>query len=394
MRAVVAAFGDPGHAFPAIALGRELAARGHDVVLETWKKWSEDVEREGMRFVAAPEYTVFPRPGEVALQPYQAAVRATGEARRILQEVEPDIVVADILTIAAGMAAELEGVPWATLVPHCLPTREPHWPPFATGARIPRTPIGGLVWRTLDPLVRAGERRGRDELNGARERVGLPPLELLHGGISRRLSLIATFPQLEYPRREAMPWARITGPLMWERPFGDAEPPPGDDPLVLIAPSTSQDPGAAMLRAALEGLAGEPVRVLATTNLRASETPIDVPANARLVDWMSHAREMPRAAAVVCHAGHGTLARSLASGTPVVACPAAGDMAENAARVAWVGAGVSLPRRLVTARGIRLAVRRVLGEGGYTEKAQELKAWNEANDGPSAAADAVEAFLG
>jgi UDP:flavonoid glycosyltransferase YjiC (YdhE family) len=364
------------------------------VVLETWKKWREDVEREGMRFAAAPEYRVFPRPGEVALQPYQAAVRATGEARRILQEARPDVVVADILTIAAAMAAELEGVPWATLVPHCLPTREPFWPPFATGARIPRTPVGGLVWRMLDPLVRAGERRGRLELNGARERVGLPPLDLLHGGISRQLSLVATFPQLEYPRREALPWARVTGPLMWERPFGDAEPPPGDDPLVVIAPSTSQDPDASMLRAALEGLANEPVRVLATTNQRELERAVEVPANARVVDWMSHAREMPRAAVVVCHAGHGTLARSLASGTPVVACPAAGDMAENAARVAWVGAGVSLPRRLVTVRGIRLAVRRVLADPGYAGRAKELAAWNEANDGPSAAADAVEEFAG
>ena len=389
---VVAAFGDPGHAFPAIALGRELAARGHEVVLETWKKWREDVEREGMRFVAAPEYQVFPRPGETALQPYQAAVRATGEARRILHEAQPDVVVADILTVAAAMAAELEGVPWATLVPHCLPTREPFWPPFATGARIPRTPIGGLAWRVLDPLVRAGERRGRFELNGARERVGLPPLEHLHGGISRQLSLVATFPQLEYPRREELPWARVTGPLMWERPFGDAEPPPGDDPLVLITPSTSQDPDAAMLRAALGGLADEPVRVLATTNQRELDGPLDVPANARIVDWMSHAQEMPRAAVVVCHAGHGTLARSLASGTPVVACPAAGDMAENAARVAWAGAGVSLPRRLVNARGIRLAVRRVLADGSYTMRARELAEWNEENDGPSTAADAVEAF--
>lgn len=345
-----------------------------------------------MRFVAAPEYQVFPRHGETALQPYQAAVRATGEARRILQEVKPDVVVADILTVAASMAAELEGVPWATLVPHCLPTREPHWPPFATGARIPRTPIGGLAWRALDPLVRAGERRGRDELNGARERVGLPPLAHLHGGISRQLSLVATFPQLEYPRREAAPWMKVTGPLMWEQPFGDAEPPAGDDPLVLIAPSTSQDPDAAMLRAALEGLADEPVRVLATTNRRELARAIEVPANACLVEWMSHAREMPRAAVVICHAGHGTLARSLASGTPVVACPAAGDMAENAARVAWVGAGVSLPRRLVTARGIRLAVRKVLGEERYTARARELAAWNDENDGPSTGADAVEAF--
>lgn len=170
------------------------------------------------------------------------------------------------------------------------------------------------------------------------------------------------------------------------------EPPPGDAPLVLVAPSTSQDPQQRMLRAALDGLADEPVRVLATYNRRLPDEPIEVPANARLVEWVSYAKSMPMCDAVVCHAGHGTVARSLACGVPVVACPAAGDMNENAARVAWAGVGVPLPRRLVTARGVRWAVKRVLGEPRYREGAERLKRWNERHDGAAVAADAVERF--
>src|SRR4029079_4213917 len=128
---------------------------------------------------------------------------------------------------------------------------------------------------------------------------------------------------------------------------------------VLVAPSTSQDPDQRMLLAALDGLAGEPVRVLATTNRRLPPGGVpDLPSNARLVDWVSYSRTMPLCDAVVCHAGHGTVVRSLACGTPLVACPAAGDMAENAARVAWAGVGVSLPRRVPTPRRIRPAGRR------------------------------------
>jgi len=349
-----------------------------------------------MRFAAAPVYQVFPsgdRPGgDRALKPYQAAVRAARETRPLVAEFEPDAVVVDILTVAATLAADLEGRPWATLVPHPLPVMESGFPPFSIGARVPRTRVGRAFWRRFDPLVRSGEEQGRDELNGARARVGLPSIEHLHGGISRELALVATFPQLEYPRRSPPPWVHVTGPLLWERPYGDTEAPPGDDPLVLVAPSTSQDPDHRMLSAALEGLAREPVRVLATTNRRPPPRPIAVPANARLVDWVSYAREMPRCAAVICHAGHGTLARALVSGVPVVACPAAGDMAENAARVAWAGAGVSLPRRLVTPRGVRLAVRRLLADGRYGRRAEEIGAWAARNDGPSSAADAVEAF--
>jgi UDP:flavonoid glycosyltransferase YjiC (YdhE family) len=145
-----------------------------------------------------------------------------------------------------------------------------------------------------------------------------------------------------------------------------------------------------MLRAALEGLADEPVRVLATTNRRPPSVPVQVPDNARLVDWLSYARTMPLCDVVLTHAGHGTVMRSLASGVPMVACPAAGDMGENAARVAWAGVGVSLPRRLITPRGIRFAVRRVLSEPSYARRARHLRAWAELHDGSERAADAVE----
>ena len=134
---------------------------------------------------------------------------------------------------------------------------------------------------------------------------------------------------------------------------------------MLVAPSTSQDPEHRMLRAALEGLArraGAGARPPPTAGSRPRRSRCRP--NARVVDWLSYARTMPRCAAVVCHAGHGTVARALASGVPVVGCPAAGDMAENAARVAWAGCGVSLPRRLVTPRGVRLAVRKLLARAG------------------------------
>jgi UDP:flavonoid glycosyltransferase YjiC (YdhE family) len=359
------------------------------VTLETWSRWREDVEREGMRFAAAPEYQVFPTT-ERALKPYEAAVRASAVTRSLIRSVDPDVVVADILTVAAALAAELEERPWATLVPHVLPMGEDGFPVYAVGAVYPRTAFGARLWRSARPLLMRGEQQGRAELNETRRRVGLPPLDYVHGGISRRLALVATLPQLEYPRRSPPPWLRVTGPLLWERPFGEVELPPGDEPLVLVAPSTSQDPTHRLLRAALAALADEPVRVLATTNRRPPDAPIPIPANARLVDWLSYAKTMPRCAAVICHAGHGTVARALASGVPVVACPHAGDMAENAARIRWAGLGVSLPRRFHTPRGVKLAVRRLLANPRYTARAREVGAWCASHDGAATAADLIE----
>ena len=341
-----------------------------------------------MSFSPAPEYEVWPRG---SLTPYAAAVRAAQDTMPLIRDFDPHAVVADILTVAGGLAAQMAERPWATLIPHVLPTSEPGLPPYSVGARLPRTRFGSAAWSLAQPILSGGQERGRRELNGTRRRVGLSELDYVHGGISRDLAIVATYPQLEYPRYDRDPGVRVTGPLLWEQPYdGVADPPPGDEPLILVAPSTSQDPDHRMLRAALEGLADEPVRVLATVNRRQPTTPLPTPANARIVDWISYARSMPGCAAVICHAGHGTVVRSLACGVPVIGCPEAGDMAENAARLSWSGTGVSLPRRLVTPRGVRLAVRKLLADPGYAERARELKAWSERHDGGRVAAEAVE----
>jgi UDP:flavonoid glycosyltransferase YjiC (YdhE family) len=392
LKALLGAFGDAGHAFPIIALGRGLRARGHDVVVETWTRWQEDVEREGMRFAPAPEYHVFPTV-ERPLKPYEAVRRATGVTRALVADERPDVVVSDILTLAPALAAELEGVPSATLIPHVDPRGAPGFPPYSLGARLPRTSAGRRLWRSFDPVIGRGLELGRTELNETRSRLGLAPLSHVHGGVSRGLALVATFPQLEYPRPPE-PGTHVVGPLQWEPPFGAVELPDGDPawPLVLIAPSTAQDREGRMLRAALEGLSSLPVRVLASTNRRGDVAGFDVPANARLVDWVSYARTMPRCDLVVCHAGHGTLMRAMSAGVPVVACPAAGDMNENAARVDWAGVGVRLPRRLVSARGLRLAVQRALADPSLAARARELATWAAERDPADRAAALVEEY--
>jgi UDP:flavonoid glycosyltransferase YjiC (YdhE family) len=392
-RLLLGAFGDPGHAFPMIALGRALAARGHDVTLQTWRRWEEHVLAEGMAFAAAPEDPVFPTPG-TPLNPYDAALPLTRRTLPLVERLAPDAVVADVLTLAPALAGELCDVPVATLIPHVHPALPPGCPPYSIGARRPRTALGRALWRAPGGVMERGLRTGRDDLNRLRRALGLAPVARLWGGLSEELCLVATFPQLEYPRT----WpagTHVVGPLLWEPPFQeDAEPPPGDEPLVLVAPSTTQDPSHRLLRSAIEGLADVPVRVLATTNRRPLDAPLELPANARLVDWLSYARTMARCDVVVCHAGHGTLARALASGCVAVAVPAAGDMAENAARVDWAGVGVRVPRRLCTPRAIRLAVGRALVRPGLRRRARGLAAWASAHDGAATAAVAVERFVG
>ena len=392
-RLFLGAFGDPGHAFPMIALGAELARRGHAVALQTWAKWREHVEREGMTFVAAQEYQVFPT-RERPLKPYEAAVRAARESVPQIEQWRAEAVVADIITLAPALAGEMAGLPVATLVPHVDPRPGDGFPIYSIGARLPRTDVGRRLWnRGRALMVRGGLEQGREQLNETRRRLGLPAREYVHNGISRELALLATLPHLEYPRAEPYPNAHVSGPLLWEIPGEPGiEPPDGDaaHPVVLVAPSTSQDPDHRMLRAALEGLAAEPVRVIATWNRRTPDPPLDVPDNAVVVDWLSYAKTMPHCDAVLCHAGHGTVVRALASGCAVVCCPAAGDMNENASRVDWARLGTRLPRRFVTPRGVRLAVRKALDSPAIRGRVAEAARWCAAHDGAASAADLVE----
>jgi MGT family glycosyltransferase len=388
LKFLVAAFGDPGHVFPAISLGRALRGRGHEVTIETWEERRGAVEGAGIGFAAAEEYRMFPPPDPDSADGTHAA-EAARALLPLLEELQPDAVVSDILTLAPSLAAERAGVPLATLIPHIYPVVEPGLPFFAVGLQPPRTPVGRAVWQAGQRALDIGLEHGRRDLNKQRARLDLPPIQRFHGGISPDLALVGTFPQLEYPRQ----WpanVEITGPLIFEAPHPEIELPPGEEPLVLVAPSTAHDSNNHLVRTALAALAREPVRVVATTNRVVPQSPIEVPANAVLVDWLSYSQLMPQASLVISHGGHGTVARALCAGTPVLISPIIGDMSETAMRVAWAGCGLSLPWRLCRPTPLRWAARQMLAEPSFASRAEELAAWATANDGADRGAELVE----
>ena len=339
-------------------------------MVETWEERRDAVEGAGLGFTAAEEYRMFPPPDPDSADGDHAA-EAARALLPLLEDFRPHVAVSDILTLAPSLAAEKAGVPLATLIPHIYPVVEPGMPFFAIGLQPPRTPLGRGIWRTGQRALNIGLEHGRRDLNQQRARLDLPPVHRFHGGISPDLALVATFPQLEYPRR----WpsgVEITGPMTFEVPHPDIELPPGDAPLILVAPSTAHDSNNHLVRTALKALADEPVRVVATTNRVVPQRPIDVPTNATLVDWLSYSQLMPAASLVISHGGHGTVARALGAGTPVLICPFTGDMSETAMRVDWAKVGLSLPWRLCEPRPLRWAARRLLGDTSFAERAGRI----------------------
>ncbi|MCU0259998.1 MAG: glycosyltransferase [Ilumatobacteraceae bacterium] len=76
--------------------------------------------------------------------------------------------------------------------------------------------------------------------------------------------------------------------------------------------------------------------------------------------------------AVVCHAGSGTLAASLACGVPVVLLPLGADQPDNADRCAELGVGVELDPLTATPDDIAAATREVVGAASYRSAARAV----------------------
>lgn len=399
LRVLVAATDFAGHAFPEIALAGELHERGHEVHVETSERWRDAVEGLGPRLLAVEDLPAVEHHGTFGEPLAEVAAERAG----LMRELRPDVVVCDIATAAPPLAAEAAGVRWASLVPTVYPPRAPGYPPYGSGLHPPRTALGRAGWRAAAPAIDAvrpamrWRRRVPVQHAEARVRLGVAAenrtagATTAYGPLSAGLTLVATYPQLEYPRRWPA-YAHVTGPMIFELAHPDVELPAGPEPLVLVASSTVQDPEHTLLHDTLEALAGEPVRVLATINSPGVSWAGPVPGNATVVDWISYAQVMPHAALVICSGGHGTLTRALAAGAPVLVAPRGGDTPETGARVAWAGAGLMLPRRLLAPGALRRAVARMLADPGFEASARRIAAWGRAHDGAAAAAKLVESY--
>ena len=76
--------------------------------METWERWRDAVEGEGLAFTAAEEYTTFP-PSRGDSGTWRSAADAAIALLPLMEDFRPDVVVSDILTLAPTLAAERVG---------------------------------------------------------------------------------------------------------------------------------------------------------------------------------------------------------------------------------------------------------------------------------------------
>ncbi|GBE66999.1 glycosyl transferase [Mycobacterium sp. MFM001] len=370
MRVAVVAGPDPGHSFPAIALCQRFIAAGDTPVLLTGIEWLDAARAAGVHAVelAGLDPTAADDDRDAGAKIHQRAARMAVLNLGPLRDLAPDLVVSDVITACGGMAAELVGIPWVELNPHPLYLPSKGLPPLGSGL----APGTGIRGRLRDSVMRAltarSWRAGLKQRAAVRVEIGLPARD---PGPLRRL--IATLPALEVPRPDWPAEAVVVGPLHFE-PTDQVLPiPPGNGPVVVVAPSTALTGSRGMAQTALDCLvpgAGLPAGARVVVS-RLNGPDLAVP------DWavVGLGRQdelLAHADLVVCGGGHGMVAKTLLAGVPLVVVPGGGDQWEMANRVARQGSGKLI--RPLTAEALVAAVGEVLATPSYREAARRAAA--------------------
>ena len=375
-----------GNLHPSLGLARMLSERGHNVRMLVWGSNEDRVEAAGcvfrplgtdLRFDAEAGPT-WEEQGVMSMELFYGSPIA----REVLSELDresADVLVADAFLVNALAVGEVVGCPTALLM--------------------------HVRFGYLDEWVtdRASYASGLQRANETRVTLGLAPIAELPGSsdpdprlLARGRPIVLLPREFEDPGCEPPSDAIYVGPIFEERLERiEWDPPwsPSDGrPLVLVAFSSTYMRQEDALSRVLHALDPLPVRILLTLG---SELEADhVPAGRWEVRrHVPHVAVMPSCDLVVTHAGMGTVNAAMACGVPMLCAPMGRDQDGNAARVANLKLGRSLPAH-ATAQAIRAEVEALLASEDLRARTRRMaKVVATYGEGAGAVA-ALEGLLG
>jgi UDP:flavonoid glycosyltransferase YjiC (YdhE family) len=407
-----------GHINPLVPIVRALCARGHEVCWYSGAKYRAKVEATGARFVGRTHARDYDDaeidrefPGRADLRgiaqlkfdmKHVFIDNAPGQLRdiqRIAQGFAPDVLFGEAGTFGGLFYSELSGVPFAVLGVIPMARSSIDTAPFGLGLMPDASAFGhvrnrALNWAVEHVLFRDVQRHW----NETRTQLGLRPTGWwLNAGDRATVYMQPTIPSLEHPRSDLPGNVRFIGMIPAEVPRDWIAPPfwhelDGTRPVVHVTQGTIANAKPVLIAPALEGLANEDVLVVVATGGRtpASLGLSNVPRNARIGTFLSYPELLPRTSVMVTNGGYGGVQMALAHGVPVVVAGASEDKPEVATRVAGSGAGINLRTATPKPEQVRKAVREVLHEPRYRERARALAAEYARYDAVPLAVETIE----
>ncbi len=418
-RIVITTWGSAGDLNPFLALAHGLRARGHVVRFAVEAAFRADIEAEGFPTV------LLSGDDEMTFRPYQrtlfnsptpfASIRIIytkyvlptlrGRVRELREACRnADLLVAAGQQLAASFVAELDGIPWVSVVlsPVSVPSASlrtlllPSFVPDRVQQRLNDAAwIIALAWmhRTFD-----------GDLNAVRREHGLPPGRDLvtSGGLSRICTAVAVSPSFVPPPKDWPAWVHETGFCFHDGADAWDEPPAiaaffADGAPVVAVSSGSMGPWVPTqfdryFHTALAAIhrAGAKALVIGAA---AGSLPDPLPDGVLAVEFAPFSRIYPRCAAVMHHGGIGTTAQSLQAGVPTFVLPWGADQFFSAVQVERSGAGRWMTRDVFTVQRGARTLTALLHDPRYRARARAIAAHIATEDGVGALCDAIEKQL-
>jgi UDP-N-acetylglucosamine--N-acetylmuramyl-(pentapeptide) pyrophosphoryl-undecaprenol N-acetylglucosamine transferase len=179
---VFAGGGTGGHIFPALAIAEQLAAqagpRARPVFVVSDRPLDAEILRkEGVEFhaLAAKPFGVRPRALGRFLRAWGPAVR---ESRRLLGELQSDgaavrvVAMGGFVAAPVAQAAKVERVPLTLVNMDAVPGKANRWVARKASRVVTSTPVPGMSWQVVPPIVRAAALAGQDA-RACRRELGL-----------------------------------------------------------------------------------------------------------------------------------------------------------------------------------------------------------------------------
>jgi UDP:flavonoid glycosyltransferase YjiC (YdhE family) len=392
-----------GHVTPLLAVAQYLAARGDRVRFLTGVRFADAVTATGATHLPLPAGADFDDTRDWnATFPDRARLRGTAALAFDIEHVfirpgqaqHDAVLAAHASEPADAVATDPAFAGGAFLVSHPRARR----PPVIAAGVLPLSLFGPDVapyGLGLPPAPVLNRLRNRvltavtDRVLAKSQSVADAIHRDIHGAAMpgraldwiRRADAIAQFTvtEFEYPRSDAPPGLRFLGPITASNPT--AELPSwwpdldGTRPVVHVTQGTiaNKDPGQ-LIGPTLTALENDDLLVVVTTGGRPLSSLPALPANARAAEFLPYDALLPRTSVFVTNGGYGGVHYALRHGVPIVVSGGQEDKPEVGARVAWSGVGYRFRQESPSPAALRKAVRALLADDRYRDRARQVAA--------------------
>jgi UDP:flavonoid glycosyltransferase YjiC (YdhE family) len=347
-----------GNVPPAIAIARQLQARGHSVRFLGHAAQQPHLAASGFELEPVVHARPFSAGGDTSNLTMLRTFGDRGLGEDLLAALarrRADLVVVDALCFGALAAVRRHGVPYVVLE-HMF-----------------HVAYQGMVRGPLGVTMRLRRLRPQASLANAASRVltTLPALDRVEG--SARLVQVGP----------VAPWTARPAPVT------------STEPTVLISLSTFGFAGmGASLQRVVGAAGGLGARVVVTTGPMIDPADVRAPAGVEVPRYVPHADLMPTATLFVGHGGHGSTMAALAHDLPMVLMPLSPttDQPRVAKTIEAAGAGRTVGRK-DSSQTLAPVLAHMLADGPHRAAAARLGAEIRAMPGEVRGADAVEEAL-